>query len=1033
MASYALIMAALLVLFYGLGAIDPSYGNAVWTVIGITSAAAVVVGIVRNKPRRKSPWVLLALALLTFIAGDTLYNIFTDVLGWADPFPSVVDILYQIFFALVFVALLLLPHANRSRDRTAILDALTVTAGIGLLSWVFLIGPTIESTEYGLLEKTASISLMLWDVLILATGTRLISTVRRTPTVLLLAVGVGGMLVSDVLYGLQQLGGTWSVGGPVDLGWFILYAAWGAAALHPSMVSLTEQRTVWSTEVSRRRVVALTLVSLIAPAVLLVESRVSDSRVIEDADAIAVISALIFLLVLLRFAGVVQTHRQALARERGLRGAGPALVSATSATAVTAAVKKAVARLLPPNTPHRVMLRLRTPQPGETVAGDGTAQDWIALVPTRTLGPGTAEELGDLPFTLVRSLTIADRPAGEPLAAGSTSSASVSVETIAGASVVGTLLVAASQDALIALRSAVEVLGSQAALALERIALSDEINRRNNEAYFRTLVHNTADVILIINDDNQIRYSSPSSVTVFGREALTGVGLLHMIHPDDRDLAAEVLELARSGRDADVNADWKVLDAQDRPVQVEASCRDLRADRTVRGLVLTLRDVTERRRLEQELTHRAFHDTLTGLANRVLFAERVSQAVARSAWNDRVVGVLLIDLDDFKVINDTVGHETGDELLISVAQKLSETLRSDLVARLGGDEFAALIEDARDVKDVEVVAERMVEIFAQPFVLNGTLVSTTASIGVATTMDAADGRDLLRQADLALYVAKGAGKSQWRRYQSAIHTALVERLELRSELDQAIADEALALRYQPIVSLDGGQTVGFEALVRWHHPTRGLVLPGQFIDVAEESGLIVPIGNWVLEKALATAAEWHNGMLPGPPYVSVNVSARQFRRPDFIDRVHRELAAAGVPPSALMLEITESLRLRDDDQIWSDLAALRRAGVRIAIDDFGTGYSALSYLRHLPVDMVKIDKSFIDTISISSQQRALVEGIVRIANTLGLEVVAEGIEREGERQMLSAMGCPLGQGYLFSEPLTDKETTKWLMSGRAHG
>lgn len=1018
MASYALVMATLLALFYGL----PRYNNVAWTLLGVTSAAAVITGVIRNRPRRKAPWILLALGLLTFIAGDTLYNIYTDVLGWENPFPSAADVLYQLFYGLLVIALLMLPRSSARRDRSAILDTLIITASVGLLAWVFLIDPTIEQPT-GLLEKSASISLLLWDVLLLAAGTRLVSTVRRTPAVLLLAVGLAGMFVSDVAYAWQQLAGNWTVGGPVDLGWFVLYAAWGAAALHPSMVSLTEQRTVWSTEVSRRRVAVLMAASMVAPAVLFVEARTGVVNLVEDAQAISLMSAFVFLFVLMRLGGVVTTHRQSLARERALREAGPALVSATSAAEVSDAVETAVSKLLPKQVPHRVLVRvnhhdddlLRVDRPRRTGQGQlPSTPDGVVIVPTDRLDRATATELGDSPATLVRALTVADRYTGGSLA--------------------GVLFISATQEALAALRDAAEVLGSQAALALERIALSDEITRRNSEEYFRTLVHNAADVILIVNEDNRIRYSSPSAATVFRRESLSGLALSDVVDPHNRSVAEQTLALARSGRDTDVNADWTVLDAEGGRIQVEVSCRDLRRDQTVRGLVITLRDVTERRRLERELTHRAFHDSLTGLANRVLFGERVQQAVARASWSGRVVGVLFIDLDDFKVVNDTMGHETGDELLVSVAQKLAGTLRAnDVAARLGGDEFAALIEDAHSIADVELVAERMVAVFAQPFVLDGTVVNASASIGVATTIDAAEGRDLLRQADLALYVAKGAGKGQWRRYQSAIHTAIVERLELRSELDQAIADESLTLRFQPIVALAGRETVGFEALVRWHHPTRGMVLPSQFIDVAEESGLIVPIGNWVLEKALATAAEWHADLSFGPrPYVSVNVSARQFRSSDFAARVRRELAAAGLPPSALMLEITESLLLRDDEQVWSDLNALRASGVRIAIDDFGTGYSSLSYLNQVPVDVVKIDRSFISTMSSSPQQRALVAGIIRLAATLGLEVVAEGIEQESDRELLATVGCPLGQGFLFSEPLTDKDAAKWLLGDHPH-
>ncbi len=412
-------------------------------------------------------------------------------------------------------------------------------------------------------------------------------------------------------------------------------------------------------------------------------------------------------------------------------------------------------------------------------------------------------------------------------------------------------------------------------------------------------------------------------------------------------------------------ADWVLTGPAGEALQIEVDCRDLRADPTVRGLVLTLRDVTERRRLERELRHQAYHDALTGLANRAQFTTWVRQAMSRTRSRGGIVGVIFLDLDDLKVVNDTLGHPVGDRLLQAVAERLTRVLRRpDSAARLGGDEFAALIEDVRTADEVERVAERVVKALAEPFPLDGVMVNGGASAGVATTVDAEDENDLLRQADLALYVAKGGGKGQWRRYQAALHTAVLERMQLRSELDQA----QLELAYQPIVALESGTTIGFEALARWRHPTRGMIMPDQFIEVAEETGLIVPIGDEILHTALATAREWL-AVDPDPvPYIGVNVSVKQFRTTGFVDRVREQLAEAELPPERLLLEITESLLLPDEDQVWAGLSALRAMGVRLAIDDFGTGYSSLSYLRKVPLDVVKVDRSFIEAISRSADQ-----------------------------------------------------------------
>jgi diguanylate cyclase (GGDEF)-like protein/PAS domain S-box-containing protein len=596
-------------------------------------------------------------------------------------------------------------------------------------------------------------------------------------------------------------------------------------------------------------------------------------------------------------------------------------------------------------------------------------------------------------------------------------------DSVAGGPAVGVLYVGADEPTLHVLRDSLEVLASQAALALDRIALADEVNRRNSEAYFRTLVHNTSDVIVIVDDLDRIRYASPSAGTVFGTDMLAGVPVADLVVAAERARMAELLFRLRATSTPHPRMDFRAQHSDGRDLLVEIDCRDLRADHTVGGLVLTVRDVTGPRRLERELAHQAFHDSLTGLANRVLFVDRVSQAVSRMQRNHGLVGVLFIDLDDFKVVNDTLGHGTGDQLLAAVAERIVASLRdNDTAARLGGDEFAVLIDDAETVEMLEQAADRLVAALTAPFTIGGEIISGVASIGIAATADSVEADDLLRQADLALYVAKGAGKGQWRRYQSDLHAAVVRRLELRTALDQAVHERQFTLEYQPIVDLRSDETIAVEALIRWQHPVRGTIAPAEFIEVAEESGLIVAMGRWVLWEALATVGRWQTQLPPDRlRYISVNVSARQVRSPGFVDEVRRALEASGVDPRTLMLEITESLVLRDDDNVYTTLADLRRLGIQIAIDDFGTGYSSLSYLRHMPVDVLKIDKSFIDDMVRSKQQRALVAAIVQLAETLDLRVIAEGVEETTHRVMLTKMGCSFGQGYLFARPLIESE------------
>jgi diguanylate cyclase (GGDEF)-like protein/PAS domain S-box-containing protein len=825
------------------------------------------------------------------------------------------------------------------------------------------------------------------------------------------------VLTADVLYGLTSLDGAYQNGGLIDVGWWIFYTAWGAAALHPSMAGLTAPVDARRGEVKSLWLALLAAAALVPPAALLAQAAAGETR---DAPLIAITSGVVFVVVLIRLTDSIFAHRHAVGRERGMRESVAALVSATDAAEVNRAVRAAVARLIPPDTGYRLVFAVHHADGvpatavsiwGPTVvppvlphgARGAAAARRTRVLRVRMLHPALAEQLGGFESAVMCPMVL-DSPAG-------------------GAPRLGALIVSAEAVTLDSLRDALEVLAGQAALALERIALSDEVNRRQSEAYFRTLVQSTADVILIVGDEESIKYASPSTSAVLGVEPGDSTVLWDVIHPDDRAAVEQTLELARSGQaPATEWTQWSLQHPGGSRVRVEVSCRDLRRDRTVRGLVITMRDVTTRDRLERELSHRALHDALTGLPNRVLFHDRVREAVARATESGVEVAVLLVDIDDFTMVNDTSGHAAGDGLLNAAGRRIVQTLGDhQTVARVGGDEFAAVIEGVADAAAAEELAADVLAALSEPFRLDEATISGSASVGLATMADASSAEDLLRQADLALRLAKGAGKGRWRRYQAALHSAVLQRIEMRAALEQAVADLNFTVAYQPIVGVTDGVTVGFEALVRWQHPTLGQVSPDEFIDVAEETGLIEPIGDWVLQQAIETATTW-----PGAPYVSVNVSARQFRVPFFVDKVRKVLAEAGLPPERLMLEITERLLLRDDEQVWLDLTGLREMGVRIAIDDFGTGFSSLSYLQQVPIDVLKIDKTFTATVASSARQQAIVDGIVRLAQTLNLEVVAEGIESEADRDLLRVIQCPYGQGYLYSQPLAPEEVAGWL-------
>ncbi|WP_147465239.1 bifunctional diguanylate cyclase/phosphodiesterase [Streptomyces sp. 1114.5] len=1030
MACYLLWM----VVFTGIYYANPGQRIVWWTGIGLGGVAAIVLGVRLNRPAHARFWYVLALANLSFTAGEVVQAVQLDILHEANPFPSVADAFYLAEYVLYAAGVLgFIRWRTARQDRAGLLDALIPTIGLALLAWIYLILPYAQNPDLTWFQKAVSIAYPLGDVVVLALLLRLLTPRGgNSRSLQLLAVGTVGLLVSDVLYALIQLHGTWRIGTPVELGWAAFYTAWGAAALHPSMVELTRPVPTQQPDLGAARLVLLTLASLIAPAILIIESLAGNTS---NAGVIGAFSALLYLLVLARLAVVVSARRQAIARERALREAGARLTAAVTVEEVADAVQSAASTLMPAEPGHVALLavaeagvlHVRHAERGAAQHRVGTASDSdqvlalaayreTRLLPVEAVDLPTRELTGHLdgmPYALICPLTLAERPSGDPL--------------------IGALIVTGTEQELASLWSSLEILAAQAALAVERVVLSQEVTRRNSELYFRTLVQNASDVILILDADDGVRYASPSAESVLGRPRLAGTLVTDLVPPEDSREVGKALARMRGAGDPPrgeharehPREHWRLLRQDRTPIEAEVRFNDLRADPTVGALVLTLRDVTEQRQMERELTHRAFHDSLTGLANRVLFQDRVGHALSRGERSGSVTGVLFIDLDDFKVVNDTQGHAVGDELLVAVSLRISTALRSsDTAARLGGDEFAVLVEDATRPADVDTIAAGVLEVFTEPFKLKAGAVRVSASIGVATTEDSVDATELLTHADLALYSAKAAGRRQWCHYRPALQAGLVERHELNEHLDSAIAESAFQLYYQPIVDLRTGDLVAFEALVRWPHDRRGMVLPDEFIALAEESGQIVPLGAWVLERAAQEAAAWQaasstvRAATGRPPLrVNVNVSARQFRDAGFVDVVRQSLATSGIDPHTLVLELTESVLMRRDDRIHADMATLSDLGVAIAIDDFGTGYSSLSYLREFPISLLKIDKSFIDGLGHSAQQYALVEGISRIADTLGVQVIAEGIEHPEQRDLLAAMGCPLGQGYLFAHPM----------------
>jgi diguanylate cyclase (GGDEF)-like protein len=455
----------------------------------------------------------------------------------------------------------------------------------------------------------------------------------------------------------------------------------------------------------------------------------------------------------------------------------------------------------------------------------------------------------------------------------------------------------------------------------------------------------------------------------------------------------------------------------------------------IAGVVVTIRDIQERKAFERQLTQQAFYDSLTGLPNRALFNDRLDQALVRSGRRGSQLGLVFLDLDNFKLINDSLGHPVGDELLMEVATRLQSCIRNeDTVARLGGDEFVIVIEDLTSDAGAELVANAVLAQFGRTFRLDGRDVRVTVSMGIAlgdASLGTAD--TLLRNADAAMYRAKSDGKARYVLFDASMHTDALARLELESDLGRAILDGELRVYYQPIVPMTPGSIDEVEALVRWQHPVRGLVMPVDFIPVAEETGLIVPLGQWVLEEACRQVAIWH-GQFPSerPLMLSVNLSPRQFQLPSLVNDVARALRDTGLSPHCLKLEITEGILMQDIEATIVTLWQLKELGVKIAIDDFGTGYSSLSYLKRLPLDVLKIDRSFVSGLGQKPEDSAIVRAIISLAKSLDLSVTGEGIETPEQAELLSEWGCDNGQGYYYGRPL-NKTGTAALLCESAHG
>ena len=558
-----------------------------------------------------------------------------------------------------------------------------------------------------------------------------------------------------------------------------------------------------------------------------------------------------------------------------------------------------------------------------------------------------------------------------------------------------------------------------------------EVELRETLSLLSATLDSTADGILVVNEDGEIvstnhrfaeMWGIPESVLA-SRDDDEALAFVLSKLSDPEGFTAKVRELYRSpeaqSHDVIEFLDGRVFERFSTPQRVDGE---------IVGRVWSFHDVTERKRLEAELTHQAFHDSLTGLANQALFRDRVGHALDRASRRNEPLAVVFIDLDNFKTVNDSLGHTAGDKLLLEVASRLRGCLRrTDTAARLGGDEFALLLEDLGGPHEAQELASRVMEAFEQPFDVSGREVVIGASLGIAFDGQGTDTDKLLRNADLAMYSAKRNGKGRVETYQPALHVAAVDRLEIEADLRQTLERSELDVHYQPIIDLASDEIIGVEALVRWDHPERGPLAPMEFIPVAEETGLINELGRQVLERACIEVRGWQRRHPQHPRLsLSVNVSPRQLQDDRLIGHVADALDGSGLRPADLILEITESAMMQDPEATIQRLHAVKRSGVRVAVDDFGTGYSSLSHLQQFPVDVLKIDRHFVTAVDTEQDESSLVKAIISLARAMQLTTIAEGVETASQSSTLKGLGCERVQGFFFAKPMAPQALDAFL-------
>lgn len=992
-------------------------------VVGWVAAVVVVVRARAWNDERRLPWLWFAGGFGMFLVGNLALLIQQVFSGAEAPFPSVADPFFIAgYIGVVTGGVKLIRLRTGESDEHAVLDALILAAAIGVVEWAYVIAPIVHNGYMNVSQQALTVGYATLDLLIVGVIARLaVGTGARIPSYYFMASSIACIVGFDISFTLFLTGQAPEWITPV-IG-IMAFALFAAAAAHPTMPRLAERAPALHTRLTRRRIALFVTAMLVAPVVLALEWWRNNPFAVAGAFMGWVVLAG---LVMARMVDLVRVRERQARRDQILSRVNTAfMVSENHKQMYQVAISGAL-ELVGRQRGARVSLLLGTSDAFMVIGSTGfeAGRAGTRYVNAYRLMPELVEALDEHKSVSLASSYAPDlsRRTGDPTAV-------VLAPLVARNELRGAITVSTLKQVDAEIFHGIEMLAGQLSLALDSAESTAKRLQIESEQRFAALIENARDFVAVIDADMRFTFVSSSVKGLLGYEPdqLVGALLSDIVHPDNRTsvgmLAKGLIPGTRTQSETRVrtiNGSWLILDMK---------FNDMRDD-TVGGIVLNARDVTERCLLEEELSRKALLDSLTAMPNRLALVDRADKILDAPDDSGAGFAVIWVDIDDFKTLNGSLGFHLGSQVITLVGNRIQDCIgTADTAARIAGDDFAVLLTGVRSEKEViEMVGDVLYRV-STPMNLAGHDLSVTVTAGVALDFVRELAPDeLLRRAELAKHKAKMHGGDHFEFFEASMETEVVERMNLKSDLTRAVEMKQFQLEYQPVVDIKNGGLEGFEALVRWPHPTEGMLQPGSFIPLVEATGLVVPLGRWVIDEACQQLSNWEIAYPECPKLsMSVNVSARQLCEEAFVDEVAAILTHWEIEPSRLVLEITESMLMTDDSTTVRSIVGLKDIGVKLAIDDFGTGYSSLGYVRRFPVDIVKIDRSFVSPKS-GVTDSAITRIVVGLAAEIGARTIAEGVETAEQLVAIREAGCEFAQGYYFAKSMSAEDATQLVAS-----